>query len=76
MKDEKLPEKLELANAEIKRLQKLLGVPFPPRDVIKKLVEAAEHLLHDHNCDAHGYEETMQAVAVAKKWLNKRSNVL
>jgi hypothetical protein len=42
---------------------------WPPRDVILKLVEAAEHLLRVHDCDCKGYEETVAAVEVAKRWL-------
>jgi hypothetical protein len=45
--------------------------PWPPHDVVRKLVEAADHLLNDHNCDAHGYEGVMQARDRARKWLSE-----
>lgn len=44
--------------------------PWPPVDVVRKLVEATEHLLQDHSCDTHGYEEMNCAVEEAKKWLS------
>jgi len=34
-----------------------IGQPWPLRDVLKRLAEAATHLLREHDCDAHGYEE-------------------
>lgn len=48
-----------------------LGSPWPPRDVVAKLVGAVDHLLKDHACDAHGYESVMQARDAATTWLIK-----
>jgi hypothetical protein len=31
--------------------------PWPLRDVLVKLADAADHLLNNHDCDGHGYEE-------------------
>jgi hypothetical protein len=31
--------------------------PYPLRDVLTRLAGAARHLLNDHDCDGHGYEE-------------------
>jgi hypothetical protein len=31
--------------------------PWPLSDVLRRLCDAADHLLGDHNCDHHGYEE-------------------
>jgi hypothetical protein len=30
--------------------------PYPLTDVLTQLADAADHLLNDHSCDAHGYE--------------------
>ena len=35
--------------------------PWPTLDAVKRLVDAADHLLDDHSCDAHGYEGLMFA---------------
>jgi hypothetical protein len=45
--------------AKIKELEAVLAhdLPYPLRSVLTRLRGAAEHLLHDHNCDRHGYEE-------------------
>jgi hypothetical protein len=42
---------------------------WPSRDVVAKLCDAVDHLLHDHSCDAHGYEEVGTALRVARRWL-------
>ena len=44
-----------------------LDKPWPFRDVLAKLVEAAEILLHRCDYDGHGYEEILAAVDAAKK---------
>lgn len=44
-----------------------LDKPWPLRDVLAKLVEAAEILLHRCDYDGHGYEEILAAVDAAKK---------
>ena len=43
--------------------------PWPLRDIVAKLADAAEHLLHDHSCDAHGHEEIERALKRAREWL-------
>lgn len=43
--------------------------PWPTVDVLRKLTDAGEHLLRDHDCDAHGYEEIANAVRVARQRL-------
>lgn len=44
--------------AETARLRNALGIgtPWPLRDVLERLADAAEHLLDDHGCDTHGHE--------------------
>jgi hypothetical protein len=42
---------------------------WPARDVVQKLVDAADVLLNDKSYDGHGYEEIFAARAVAKEWL-------
>jgi len=45
--------------------------PWPLPDVLKKLADAADHLLNDHACDAHGHEGLMQARDAARSILEK-----
>lgn len=33
-----------------------LAEPWPTKDVLARLADAADHLLRDHGCDQHGYE--------------------
>lgn len=33
-----------------------LDTPYPLREVLEQLADAADHLLGTHSCDAHGYE--------------------
>ena len=43
-----------------------LAEPWNIDSVLARLVEAAEHLLDDHNCDGHGHEEVRYAAEAAK----------
>lgn len=43
--------------------------PWPPRDVVRRLADAVDHLLHDHDCDAHGHEEVKRCLDEARTWL-------
>ena len=43
--------------------------PWPPHEFVERLVAAADHLLRDHGCDAHGYNSISNAVAAARSWL-------
>lgn len=45
--------------------------PWPTKDVISKLIEAAELLLHRHDYDGHGYEEIAAAVERAKQIISE-----
>lgn len=49
----------------------LLGAdtPWPTTDVLAKLADAGDHLLHAHDCDTHGWEEIGRAVTVARERL-------
>lgn len=40
--------------------------PWPLRDVLQQLVDAADHLHEHHDCDCHGYEVTRAAVDAAR----------
>lgn len=40
---------------------------WPIRDVLVALTHAATHLLTDHDCDAHGYEQLQHAVVAARR---------
>ncbi len=50
-------------------LHKITGIyePWPLWDVLDKLVEASDILLHQHNYDGHGWEEIHHAVKRAKE---------
>ncbi len=45
------------------------GVPWPLQDILRRLCRAGQHLLTDHDCDAHGYEEVRVAIRAGYKWL-------
>jgi hypothetical protein len=49
-----------------------LDTPWPLRDVLTKLIDATEHLLDDHDCDAHGHEEYRAAAKAGKGLLARR----
>ena len=46
---------LEAAAARLSQIE-ALDSPYPLRDILQILADAADHLLGDHSCDAHGYE--------------------
>jgi hypothetical protein len=46
-----------------------LDTPWPLPDVLAKLIEATEHLLDGHSCDAHGHELFRRATEVGKTML-------
>jgi hypothetical protein len=45
--------------------------PWPLFSVLKKLADAADHLLNEHSCDAHGYEEVGAARDSARRIIAK-----
>lgn len=47
------------------------GNAWPTKDVLSKLIEAAETLLNHHDYDGHGYEEILAAVDQAKRVVAK-----
>lgn len=46
---------------------------WPLRDVLAKLIEAAEILLHRHDYDGHAYEEIDECIRQAKTRCGQRS---
>lgn len=44
------------------------ATPWPLVDILERLCTAADHLLGDHNCDCHGYEELKAARDAARQW--------
>lgn len=46
-----------------------MNTPWPSRDVVRQLADAAAHLMRDHNCDHHGWELVDQALNVARSFL-------
>jgi hypothetical protein len=70
-------EKLELAEETLEKieaqhalLREILGQdqPWSVIDTLRRLADAAEHLLDVHGCDAHGYEEVSGSVARARDY--------
>lgn len=55
---------------EIERLLRM-GKEWTLPSFLARLIGAAEHLLHDHDCDAHGYEGVSAAVDAARAWLKE-----
>lgn len=51
------------------------STPWPLSDAVAKLVGAVDHLLKDHNCDAHGWEEVGHARDAANAWLARLAEV-
>ncbi|OHD26622.1 MAG: hypothetical protein A2Y38_15720 [Spirochaetes bacterium GWB1_59_5] len=43
--------------------------PWPLVDVLERLTRAAEHLLHDHCCDTHGWEEVATCIKYAQGYV-------
>lgn len=44
-----------------------LDQPWPLKDILAKLIEASDILLHDKNYDGHGWENISHATEEAKK---------
>jgi len=61
----------EAAQKRIAELETLFGndTSWPLRDVLRRLADGADHLLKDHSCDAHGYEELGSARDAARSIL-------
>lgn len=47
--------------------------PWPAADVVRKLADAADILLGQHDYDGHGWEEIWAASDVARRWLVKNA---
>jgi hypothetical protein len=60
---------LEAAPKRVGELESIIGndAPWPLRDALMRLADGADHLLNDHSCDQHGYEELCQARDSARK---------
>jgi hypothetical protein len=50
--------------------------PWPLRDAVRKLCDAAEILLHEKNYDGHGHEEISRALKVGREWSGPPNSVL
>ncbi len=57
-----------------------LDTPYPLQEVLTKLVGATHHLLHDHNCDGHGWEVIScaldSATSIAAELTDKANDTL
>lgn len=71
---EQVVEALKTRDAEVRaaalREALLTDEAWPLKDIIAKLIEATEHLLIGHNCDAHGWELFGGAARRGKEWLD------
>lgn len=52
----------------------MLDRPWSLADTLRKLVEATEHLLRDHDCDVHGWEGYEHAKTAAQEWLTNHGD--
>lgn len=50
--------------------------PWPLKDVLNKLIEATEILLHQKNYDGHGWEEISHCVQRGKEIINNLDNTI
>jgi len=48
--------------------------PWSVPSIVKRLCDAAEHLLRVHDCDAHGHEGVKAALDAGREWLAARSS--
>lgn len=64
-----LRAELQATKGREERLREALGLSdaWPAVDLLRKLADAAEHLMGAHACDAHGWEEVNGAVARARQ---------
>jgi len=46
--------------------------PWSLETTLQTLADAADHLMRDHDCDAHGHEQVIEAVASARAMLGGR----
>jgi hypothetical protein len=47
--------------------------PWPVAQIVERLADAADHLMRDHDCDAHGYESVCAARDAGRAWLAARA---
>lgn len=48
---------------------------WPLSMIVWRLANAVDHLLHDHDCDAHGHEGVLYALQAARRWLDGQPDV-
>lgn len=58
----------------MQRIDAMDETAWPLRDVLAKLVEAVDHLLDVHDCDAHGHEQFIIARDKARELLRGGDN--
>lgn len=52
-------------------LLEAIDTPYPLTEILGHFIKASDHLLHDHSCDAHGYEVLGGATEAARAMLGK-----
>jgi len=64
-----VPDWKSRAEASEARLVEVLNAanPWPLWDVLAQLANAADHLLKEHGCDAHGHETVQHCAAEARR---------
>lgn len=60
--------RIAAVKAERERILRL-DEPWALYRIVERLADAADHLLRDHDCDAHGYEAVNAARDAAREWL-------
>lgn len=72
---EKEPTTVSSAGKEV---SDLLGThePWPLTDVLLKLIESTEYLLHVNNYDRHGWEEVSHSTKIGSEYLDKLTQSL
>lgn len=73
-----LQAKVKKLEGENEKLRDLLAgdTVFPVLSCLRILSEATDHLLKDHGCDVHGYEQFASAVKAAKEHVKKFEQAL
>lgn len=64
--------------ARITKLTAVLGqdTPHPLLYCLKILTDATDHLLNDHNCDTHGYENITRMMHEGRRYIDKLKQAL
>lgn len=71
--DEVIAER-DALRTDLDRAREEGAAAWPPRNVVNALIAATGHLLRDHDCDHHGYEEWTAALDAARAARGERGD--